>query len=161
MIFVSVGMMNIAFHRLLSKMNELAPSLDEEVVMQVGFSDEHYPNVRYQKFFDADEMKSLYDSASVIVCHAGVGTILNGLERNIPVVMVPRKADLKEVSTDHQFMIADQIEAMGRGIKVIDVENLKDAILKAKAMTLDPYVESRTLVNYLSDVFSEIESLKK
>ena len=39
MIFVAVGIDQYSFDRLLSKMDELAGSLEEEVVMQTGFSD--------------------------------------------------------------------------------------------------------------------------
>ncbi len=161
MIFVSVGMMNYPFTRLLSKMNEIAPLLGEEVVMQVGASNDTFENTTYKKFFDADKMTELYDQCSVLVCHAGVGTILNGVERNIPVVMVPRKADFNEVDNDHQIMIADQIVATGRGIKVMDVDNLYDSILAARRLKFSEYEENKSLVNFLIVLLADLEKRKK
>ena len=99
----------------------------------------------------------VYDECDVLVCQAGVGTIINGLKRNKPIVVVPRRAELNEVDTNHQFMIADELVKMGRGICVEDVKDLKDAIFKAKEMEFPPYQQSQELVNFLSDTLDEVE----
>ena len=162
MIFATVGMNEYLFDRLIQKMDEVAGELDEEVLIQTGSSDYECKNARYFKFADDGEMSGHYDRCDVLVCQAGVGTIINGLKRNKPIVVVPRRMELNEVDTNHQFMIADELVKMGRGICVEDIKDLKDAILKAKGMEFPPYQQSQELVNFLSDTLSEVEErLKK
>ena len=157
MIFATVGMNEYLFDRLIVKMDEIAAELDEEVLIQTGSSDYECRNAEYFKFADDGEIAGYYDKCDVLVCQAGVGTIINGLKRNKPIVVVPRRAELNEVDTNHQFMIADELVKMGRGICVEDVDDLKDAILKAKGLEFPPYQQSRELVDFLSDTLSEVE----
>ena len=158
MIFVTVGTAEYPFDRLLSEMDIIASGTDEPVVMQTGFSDKDYPHTKYSRFMPEDEMRSNYDRARILVCHAGVGTIMNGLERGIPIVMFPRRTMYDEVDTDHQLMIAKKVVDMGRGICVEDVSELGDAMERAGRMELSPYVRNRELCNYISDVLDGIES---
>jgi UDP-N-acetylglucosamine transferase subunit ALG13 len=41
--------------------------------------------------------------ATAIVAHAGIGTILTGLEMGKPLLVMPRKASLGEHRSDHQM----------------------------------------------------------
>ena len=160
MIFATVGMNEYLFDRLITKMDEIAGELDEEVIIQTGSSDYECMNAKYFKFADDNEMASHYDRCDVLVCQAGVGTIINGLKRNKPIVVVPRRMELNEVDTNHQFMIADELVKMGRGICVEDVKDLKDAIIEAKGLEFPPYQQSQELVNFLISVLSDVEEKK-
>ena len=157
MIFVSVGLNQYAFDRLLGKMDEIAPELGEEVVMQTGFSEFKGKNTECFQYGSDAEMAKYYDKCSVLVCHAGVGTLINGMKRNIPVVMVPRRAMYHEVDTDHQLMIAKKVMGMGRGVQVLDVEGLREAIAEARTLKFPPYVQDTSLVDYMSGLLKERE----
>ena len=161
MIFVSVGMSELQFNRLISKMDEIAPELDDEVIMQIGSADYECKNTKNFRFADDEKMAGYYDQCDLLVCHAGVGTIINGLKNNIPIVVVPRRAELGEVDTNHQFMIADELVKMGRGISVENVDNLKEAISKAKEMKFPPYTRSTELSDFLDETLAEIDERKK
>ena len=142
-------------------MDELAGSLEEEVVMQTGFSDFKGKNTKCFKYASDAEMSAYYDKMSLLVCHAGVGTIINGLKRNIPVVMVPRRVMYHEVDTDHQLMIARKVVGMNRGVTVLDVNHLPDAMEKARELKFDPYVHDSSLVDYISNLLLEREQYSR
>lgn len=150
MILVIVGSLHLHFDRLLKKMDEIAPVLNEKVVMQTGSSDYEPKNVEWFHFESEERIEELYDECDIIVCHAGAGTILNGLIRDKPVVMVPRRKMYNEVTNDHQLMLASKIESMGRGITVLDVEELESAVRQALKESLMPFEKDRSLVDYLS-----------
>ena len=161
MILVIVGTASRPFDRLLDEMERVSTSLDEVVVVQSGASAKKYQNMVCQQYFSEKEMMDNYDNASLIICHAGVGTIKNGLTRNIPLVLVPRKADLGEVDTDHQMMIARKVESMGRGVIVEDISDLHSAIDCARHLMFPPYEENTELCEFLSELLSEIDMARR
>ncbi len=78
------------FGPLFERMDAYAERSGKEVVQQVagtGFNGSHS---RCFDFLPDDGMSELYGKADLVVCHAGIGTILNCLERRIPMVLVPR-----------------------------------------------------------------------
>jgi UDP-N-acetylglucosamine transferase subunit ALG13 len=52
--------------------------------------------------------------ADVIVAHAGMGSIITALELSIPIIVMPRKADLGEHRNDHQIATAKRFLEQGR-----------------------------------------------
>ena len=161
MILVSVGMNQYRFDRLLKKMDEIAPSLGEEVFMQTGFTEFEGKNTQCVQYLKDEEMAELYDRCSLLVCHAGVGTIINGMKRNVPVIVVPRRAMYNEVVNDHQLMIARKVVGMGRGLAVLDVDELPERIKEARGMTFPPYEQDRSLVDCISGILEEQERKSK
>ena len=155
MILVIVGTLGYPFDRLLKKMDEIAPELSEEVVMQLGVSEYEPKNTKSFHFESEETLNDLYDKCSLLVCHAGAGTILNGLVRGKPIVLVPRRAAEKEVTTDHQLLLVDKMVKQGKAAGIIDINGLKDAIFKARESSSEPAVVDHRLVNYLSDVLLE------
>lgn len=54
-----------------------------------------------------DELRHRIMSADVVVAHAGMGTIISCLELGVPLILLPRHADLRETRNDHQRATAD------------------------------------------------------
>ena len=50
-----------------------------------------------------------FESAHLVVAHAGMGSILTALELNKPLVVMPRRGHLAETRNDHQFDTAQQL----------------------------------------------------
>ena len=130
LIFVTVGGMR-AFDRLVREMDRVAAELNEQVVMQIGSTDYQPKNCDYFRFMPRSDMQKLYAEASVVVCHAGSGSILAALEHNKPLVVVPRLKKYGEVFDDHQVEIARQMEAQGAKV-VYDMNDLQSAMSNAQ-----------------------------
>ncbi|MFA6710287.1 MAG: glycosyltransferase [Candidatus Methanomethylophilaceae archaeon] len=161
MILVIVGTLGYPFDRLLRKMDEIAPELDEEIVMQLGVSEYNPKNTRSFHFESEERLDALYDECSLLVCHAGAGTILNGLVRGKPIVLVPRRAAEKEITNDHQLLLTDKMRAQGKAVAALDINELKEAIFKARELSSEPVVADHRLADYLSDVLSEYSKKSK
>jgi beta-1,4-N-acetylglucosaminyltransferase len=127
LIFVTVGGMH-AFDRLVIAVDNLAGELDEEVVMQVGPTGYEPTNCEYFKFMAANEMQKLYARARVVICHAGIGSILTAWQYDKPLILVPRMKRYGEHMDDHQLEIAEEMERRGMTV-VYDISNLKSAML--------------------------------
>jgi len=116
------------FDRLIKEMDEIAGRADEEVIMQIGETAYEPKNAKYFRFASKEKMDGLYNDARVVVCHAGVGSILTALEYGKPVIAVPRRKKYGEHVDDHQLDIAGEMEKEGRIRVVHDVEELEAAL---------------------------------
>jgi beta-1,4-N-acetylglucosaminyltransferase len=148
LIFVTVGGMR-AFERLVIAMDRVAGELDEEVVIQTGSTDYEPENCKYFKFMAADEMEELYASTRVVVCHAGIGTILTAMQHNKPLILVPRMKRYGEHIDDHQLEIAREMESRGATV-VYDVNDLKSAVEDVNMMSIK-FESETTLISRLKE----------
>lgn len=93
-----------------------------------------FPNLQAQALFSADAFSALFDTADLVVTHAGMGNIMACLEQGKPFLMLPRLARLGEHRNDHQV---DTAEAISRiyGVPFFqEVEPLVEAVLDGQAV---------------------------
>ena len=76
---------------------------------------------------------------SVLITHAGVGTIISGINSKKPIIVVPRKNKYLEHVDDHQCQIAEAFSSKGCVLKCEEVTELKDYIDKARTFDFKPY----------------------
>lgn len=143
---------------LFEEMDRLAPELGEEVVQQVGNLGFEGKNSRCFTYKPDKEMAELFNATDLMICHAGIGTIINGLDRNIPLVLVPRSTVVPGITGDQQSIVAGKIAELGRGVIVEDIGQLKEKIEEARALNLEPYRRDTSLCDFLSDLFEKIDS---
>ena len=85
-----------------------------DVFAQVGPSSQRPKHIAFAPFVDAQEFHRRVVEASVVVAHAGMGSILAALELGKPIVVMPRLAELGEHRNGHQMATARQLLAQGR-----------------------------------------------
>ncbi len=106
MIFVTVGT-QLSFDRLISAVDQWAsknPGID--IYAQVGPTDSSPKNIKYSDFLSPDKADELFKKSSLIVSHAGMGSILTALKYKKPILIMPRRASLGEHRNDHQLATA-------------------------------------------------------
>jgi UDP-N-acetylglucosamine transferase subunit ALG13 len=100
----------------------------EEVVVQHGSSEIRPAGATCLGFLDFDEVVGLVRSARVVVCHAGVGSILVALTNGKRPVVVPRLAAHGEAVDDHQLALARRLHQAGLVSLVEDLTGLAAAV---------------------------------
>ena len=133
MILVTLGTHDHPFARLLERVGQLTD--EHELVIQHG----HTPArpglpARWIRFAGYDEMRELMRSATAVVSHAGVGTILTALSVGQTPVVVPRLRRYGEHVDDHQLQIARELERSGHVVASVDGEDLCEAIRRTRAV---------------------------
>lgn len=107
MIFVTVGT-QLPFPRLIEAMDDIAGRLYEPVIAQT-----HLPtqckNMIVEPQMNGTRYADVMARARLIVAHAGIGTIMAAREASIPLIVLPRRADLGEHRNDHQQGTARQM----------------------------------------------------
>src|SRR4030042_3156603 len=101
------------FDRLLKKMDEIASSTHEEVVMQIGHTNFRPQNAKWFDFTTEEGIKEWCKKARVIVTQPAM-SILDAQEQGKPVIVVPRLKKYGEVIDDHQSDFAKELENAGK-----------------------------------------------
>lgn len=129
MIFVTVGNeQKYKFTRLLREVDEIAPTLPDEVVMQVGIDPFQPRNCRYFAFVPHHEYLSLFKGSRFVISHCATGVIIYAIQFKKPIILFPRRAEYDEHWDDHQFETAKSIEGR-KGIRVAyKGDELREAI---------------------------------
>jgi UDP-N-acetylglucosamine transferase subunit ALG13 len=116
-IFVTVGT-SMPFDRLIRSVDEWAGLRGRtDVIAQIGRSEYQPKDIEVVQFLRPSEFRDHVHSAKFVVAHAGIGSIITALEMGRPIVVMPRRAYLRETRTDHQVATANQF-AQRRGIIV-------------------------------------------
>ena len=104
MIFVTVGNMD-PFDRLIQVIDRWIGSHRDigEVFAQIGKGSYRPTNCEHVSFLTPNEYRDKFEQASLIVSHAGMGTIITALELQKPIVVMPKRATLGEQRNEHQL----------------------------------------------------------
>lgn len=150
MIFVTVGLHYQGFDRLIMKMDALAGTINEEVVMQIGSTKYKPKNARYFDFIDDDEViLRLFKDARVIVSHAGAGTLLNALHFGKPIIAVPRQKIFEEHVDDQQLELTKALSGNGQVAPVYDIEDLGSALRTVNTISSTCLDKNHNLITFL------------
>ena len=124
MIFVTVGS-QLPFDRLIVAIDEWAAlNTETKVIVQVGKSNFISKFCQIKNHIDPCEWEQLVSDADLIIGHAGMGTILNCIDLNKPLVIMPREYKLGEIRNDHQIATVSYF----KDVPGIYIANDKDSL---------------------------------
>ena len=127
MIYATVGTMHLEFSRLIYQMDAIAEKTGERIVVQTGLGLVTPEHCEHFDFDTRERVLELQRSARVIVCHAGIGSVIDALEAGRSLVVVPRLKRLNEHNNDHQVDLAEAVERRGWGRMIRAIEELESA----------------------------------
>ena len=113
MIFLTVGS-QLPFDRLTREVDKWSgqhPS--HRVVGQVGVGGYVPVNFDAVATMPPEEYQRMFDAATLVVGHAGMGTIIAALEAHKPLLMLPRLGALRESRNDNQVGTARHFARFG------------------------------------------------
>lgn len=130
MIFAITGTQE-PFDRMIKVIDETAAIFPHKVfVAQVSKSTLITPNLKTYSFIPPLEFNILFDQADLIVSHAGMGTIISALEREKPILIMPRLAEYGEHRNDHQMATCKVFEKLGYVNVAYNEVNLKEKMIQ-------------------------------
>ncbi|MCR5507546.1 MAG: multidrug MFS transporter [Lachnospiraceae bacterium] len=131
MIYVTVGTHEQQFDRLIECVDTLKGKgiIDDEVVIQNGFSKYPIQNCRHKDFFDHEQMLENYKNAGIIIMHGGPSSIMRALQLGRIPIVVPRQKKFHEHVNDHQLEFCRAVAQRYHNIILIeDIGSLEEAI---------------------------------
>jgi len=122
MILVTTGTNEQPFDRLVRAAAVLAQG--EDTFVQYGASREPHGSGDWVDFLDFDVLAERMREARVVVCHAGVGSIMLARRCGHQPVVMPRRVELGEAVDDHQLHLARRLHQAGLVTLVEDERQL-------------------------------------
>jgi UDP-N-acetylglucosamine transferase subunit ALG13 len=127
-IFTTVGSQE-PFDRLIKAVDEWAAARSRtDVFAQLAGSKYRPQHIEFTDFMDPAEYDRRLRGARIIVAHAGMGSIISALELGKPIVVMPRRADLRETRNDHQVAAVRRFNMAGRVIVAQDELDLPEKL---------------------------------
>lgn len=128
MIFVTVGTQG-QFDRLIQTVDEWAGAHGRaDVFAQKGPSDYHSEHIDTERFIEPTEFRKCVEAASLVISHAGMGSIITALELGKQIIVMPRRASLGEHRNDHQVATAKRFAEQGGIIVAFTEQELVDKL---------------------------------
>lgn len=115
MIYVSLGTQDKKFPRLLQEVDKLIDKgiIKDEVIAQIGQTKYESKNMKLYDYLSKEDVLKYMNESRFIICHGGVGTILDALKLNKKVIAVARLKLYKEHVNDHQLQIIREYTKLG------------------------------------------------
>lgn len=134
MIFVTLGTQDKSFDRLLAKLDELIEKgvICDEVIVQAGSTKYKSKYMQMVAFIAMDKFNAYVEACDFMITHAGVGTIMNGIDHGKKVLAVARRAKYGEHENDHQVEITEKFEKLGY---IVGCKEVADLEVKIKLLT--------------------------
>lgn len=132
MIFVTVGTHEQPFDRLISCIDRLKRDgvIQEEVIIQTGFSTYEPQHCRWSKMLPYEEMVENVEKARIVITHGGPASFIMPLQMGKIPIVVPRQSKFGEHVNGHQLEFAKAMEQrQGNVIVIEDIEDLEDTLL--------------------------------
>lgn len=112
----------------------------DDVLAQIGPTDWTPSHIRWARFIDPSEYLEHCRGASAIVAHAGTGSILTAMQLGKPILVMPRRAALRETRNDHQVATIERFRAM-RGVEVaVDEHELPGKLEQMTSAAYEPSI---------------------
>ncbi len=134
MILVTLGTQDKSFERLLKKLDQLIEKkvIQDEVVVQAGYTQYESKNMKIFSYLPKEELEKLIEKCDLLITHAGVGSIMDGIKKKKKVIAVPRLSKYQEHTNDHQLQIAKEFEKEGYILSVIELKDLPKTLKKVE-----------------------------
>lgn len=158
MILVSLGTQDRQFTRLLDaieKQIELG-NIKDRVVVQAG---ETKYSSKHMEIFDlipSDEFLKLLQECDLLICHGGVGTIIDGLKYHKKIIAAARLKEYSEHQNNHQKQIIAEFTKEGMILELDDFDKLDEKLLEAKNFKPKEYKSNTE--NFISILEEYIEN---
>jgi beta-1,4-N-acetylglucosaminyltransferase len=144
LIFVTVGTSD--FDQLVERIDELAPSIDDRIVIQIGNGKYVPRNCEHFRF--APSLDPYYDEADTVVAQGGLGTTMEVLEKGKPLISVQNTTCVD----DHQIDILSVLSEAGYLVWCRNMDELPNLLHSL------PDIELRTYTAPPCDIANVIQA---
>lgn len=128
MIFITVGT-DQPFDRMLKTIDAWAAERGRtDLFAQIGAGAWQPRAIPFATFLSPPDFKKRFQQASVIIGHAGMGTILSALDYGKPILVMPKKASLGEQRNEHQLATAKRMMGLGNVTVAFDEAELREKL---------------------------------
>lgn len=155
MIFALVGTHEQQFNRLVKMIDEL--ETEERRIIQYGYSNCKIRKAESYKFLSFDEVKKYMQEASVVITHAGTGSVMLALSLGKIPIVVARYKKYGEHIDDHQLQLIETLMDDNLVVPCLDGDSLVSRIEEVNSkMSMARKIEpDMRLISQLKKIIDE------
>jgi len=128
MIFITVGT-DLPFDRMLKVIDAWADENNrKDIFAQIGEGGWEPKHIAFSHFLQPPQFVEKFKASSIIISHAGMGTILSALHHGKPILVMPKRASLGEHRNEHQTATARRMMEFGNVNVAFDEAELRDKL---------------------------------
>jgi len=159
MILVTLGTFPTQFQRPLIAIEELCKNstIREEVIVQNGHTTMESSFLNMRPFIAPEELTDIYKKATLIISHAGTGSLIKGIKLNKKVIAIARLAKYNEHVDDHQIEILNMLAKLNYILPWH--ENVELSTLLTEIKTFEPAQynsNKQNIINYLNNYIDSL-----
>jgi len=159
MIFLSVGS-EFQFGRLVAAIDRLIGEslLTEEVFAQIGYGGFQPQHMQWVATMPRSTFNRYIQESTAVISHAGMGTIIECLRMDKPLLVMPRLKRHKEHVNDHQVGTAKKFEERGSILVAYDTGDLPPKINQLKSFHPSPasLISRKAMVDYINRFLEDL-----
>ena len=122
--------MDMPFYRMAKAVDEWAATINEEIIVQTGYTDFKYKNIsKVFNFCTKDEMQNYINQADILILQGGWGAISEAMEKKKRIVVMPRHDKTEHIHD--QFQLIRKLDDLGCVVGVFDEHDLPAKIQEA------------------------------
>ncbi len=159
MIFVTLGTQDKPFERLIKAVENqiINGNIKDEVIVQAGYTKYESDKMKILQYIPIEEFEKYIKKADIIISHAGVGSIIAGLENNKKIIAAARLKKYGEHVNDHQMQILDNFSESGYILKLEKFEELDKALERVEKFTPKKFKSNN--INFVNQLRNEMQNL--
>lgn len=150
MIFITVGT-QLPFDRLIDVLDNIL-GCDVECIAQVGLGGAVSKKMSCYETISPDEFEVYCKRSSLIISHAGMGSIITALSLKKPIIIFPRVAGLGEHRNDHQLATAKSFSNTPGVYPAFSNAELADLLSNKEALIPGGLARSREYESLLTNI---------
>ena len=149
MIFLTIGT-QLPFNRLIKAIDDWnSRNPQVEIFGQIANSDYIPTNFGYKRFITPSEYNYYLTNCSLVISHAGMGSIISALSVQKPIIVMARDADRGEHRNQHQISTVQHFSNINGCYGCYEVSELYNLLHDYKNL-------SSGMLNNENDIFSDI-----
>ena len=159
MIFVTLGTQDKPFERLIKAVENqiINGNIKDEVIVQAGYTKYESDKMKILQYIPIEEFEKYIKKADIIISHAGVGSIIAGLENDKKIIAAARLKKYGEHVNDHQMQILDNFSESGYILKLEKFEELDKALERVQKFTPKKFKSNN--INFVNQLRNEMQNL--
>lgn len=116
--------------------------IEDTIIVQAGSTKYKSNHMQIFDFIDMNDFSKYVADCDVMITHAGVGTIINGINHGKKVMAVARREKYDEHENDHQVEITTKFRDMGYIVGCLDADEMIDKYAELKSLHVKPYISN-------------------
>lgn len=106
-----------------------------------------------QEYMEESIFNGYLQKSEILITHGGTSSIIKGLRAQKRIIVIPRRKKYGEHVDDHQLQIAQLFEQKKYLLVLNNIDNLKQAIVKIRSMTMPTIHLDGSLAKFIAESF--------